>query len=343
MKKYVFSAVLFFTLISCEKSYLLETKVHPNGAIDKSITLLGVKPEAVNYNVFGVLPEEGWQQKSEEVKSKEKNDASSYNISLSKHFPDVASLNQALNQKSDTLLAIEAAFNKEFRWFYTYYSYSDTYHYANRLERVDPANYFTPEDFAFIDRLPREGAPITKADSIYLDQLNAKMTDKFASDAYFSESMDTLVSIMSTHGIEQSLISRFKSKRTELFEKLLKEQSEPDLLLSADTILGTKLSAPIREEYTSFKNGLDKRLQFMSGIIDGKFSNIIEMPGEIVSHNADSVVGSRLFYNPSPVKFLLKDYTLHAESRTINLWAVIVSVIFVLATVALLVRRSITR
>ena len=43
--------------------------------------------------------------------------------------------------------------------------------------------------------------------------------------------------------------------------------------------------------------------------------------------------------NAKFTKFLFKDYTMHAESRRLNYWAVIVSVVIVLVTLGLFFRK----
>lgn len=343
MKKYVFAFIMFGMLASCERRYELETKVYPDGSIDKSIKLFEVDSSSAEKNPFAVSAREGWEQQTEEVKPKEKDAKVTYNITFKKHFDNVEALNKVLHHKSDTLLEIEAAFEKKFRWFYTYYRYSDTYHRANRFNRANANDYLAPEDFAFIDRLPREGASITKADSIFLDQLNTKISDSYLMAAYLNESVDTLLSIMRNNGVDEKSIAKLDKSRSEISKALMNQKDDPDLIHIADSMLAAPASASVRDAYQKYHNALEKRLTFMSEIADGKFANIIEMPGEIVNHNADSVSGSKLFYNPPSIKFLLKDYTLYAESRTMNTWAVIVSVIVVLATVALLVRRSMMR
>ena len=66
---------------------------------------------------------------------------------------------------------------------------------------------------------------------------------------------------------------------------------------------------------------------------DGKYMNIINMPWTLVNSNADSVVGNKLIWRPLVTKFLFKEYHMYAESRKLNLWALMVSGVVVVSTI----------
>src|SRR5204863_5978466 len=104
-----------------------------------------------------------------------------YTIRFTKSYPSAEAANTDLNRKTDTLFRIRSDFSRQFRWFYTYIRFSDTYMALNRFHQLSKDDFFTQEDFAFISRLPSEGKSISKGDSLYLSRLNEKILDIFAS------------------------------------------------------------------------------------------------------------------------------------------------------------------
>src|SRR5882762_9964961 len=96
-------------------------------------------------------------------------------------------MNKDLDNTTDSLFHVHSSFEKKYRWFYTYIKYSEKIRPINRFKLVSPKDYFNQEDSAFIQRLPAEGKSISKADSVYLDLLNQKITDHFATKGMYLE------------------------------------------------------------------------------------------------------------------------------------------------------------
>jgi hypothetical protein len=74
--------------------------------------------------------------------------------------------------------------------------------------------------------------------------------------------------------------------------------------------------------------GLSAKANFISYANEGQYTNKITMPWNVVHTNADSAAGRQLFWSPPTIKFLLKDYTMFAESRKLNLWPLVASILF---------------
>ena len=79
---------------------------------------------------------------------------------------------------------------------------------------------------------------------------------------------------------------------------------------------------------------------FASTAGNGKYVHRIDMPGEVVNSNADSVAANVAYWQPSATKFLLKDYKMVVESRQLNSWTVIVSIGFIVRFISILIRSK---
>src|SRR5690606_22692650 len=135
--------------------------------------------QAQELNIFNATSSTGWEVTAN-PDDKEK-------FTFRKHFASADEANSEMDREADTLFRIRSTFEKRFRWFYTYTTYSDTYIKVNSFNAVPQEDYFTEEDYAFIDRLPAEGKPISNADSLYLELLNEKFFDRYGSRTLFEE------------------------------------------------------------------------------------------------------------------------------------------------------------
>lgn len=203
----VLSLLVILTLASCEFDVATETTVYPDGSLDKTIAV--EKTDSANY-IFNVY---GWEKSiiKKAKKDTAKTDSVQYDTftSFHKKFASVEEANADLSVVSDTVLQVTSKFEKKFRWFYTYIIYSETYHKLNKL-RLSPTDYLTPEDYAFIDRLPAEGEKISKADELYLTSLRGKIFDDYGDRAFYDEFFD-LASIVVNTPAGQGLLEKHKN------------------------------------------------------------------------------------------------------------------------------------
>jgi hypothetical protein len=341
----VFVLILFS---SCEHQLQMKTKVYPDGRLDKSIVFISNDSveNTIQYQYLGVNSAKGWNLTREVMNDTttetsfsgkpvkvEKNQEFKY--AYQKSFTSAAEANAELAQPSDSLFRVTSVFDKKFRWFYTYLTYQEIYHAINRFQ-LPITDYFTAQDFDFIAQLPPEGNSISKADSLFLDGLMNRIYDYYGSRGYFEEYYSLLLEVNMTDTQREQLILQ----KEEIYHTLTHhEEIEDDFLpLLADSlgiILDTTSSA-----YQQKVKRIESKLKFMSWASDGKYNQVIDMPGELVSHNADSVQGNVLMWSPPAIKFMLRDYTFQAESRQRNNWAWGVSVLVLLMSIFLLIRKK---
>ncbi|MCA6074260.1 hypothetical protein [Fulvivirga sedimenti] len=359
--------IALFILSGCDHRAELISVVHEDGSIDKSIILTEVDSSHINENYFGISPKTGWavevkrvesldddeneeplQDLRDSVQTEKKTDMQ---IIFTKSFPSVESMNAELNQPVDTLFQVEAKFEKRFRWFYTYLDYSETYRAADRFRVVKQADFFTKEEYEFIQRLPARGKKVSAADSLYAEALNKKIFDEYSMEGIIEEHFQFMRESIVKYNLGDDAVKKLEDSRPGIVEILTESDDEQgdDLVPTDDDLylleLVDSLVVPLPRpqmdaDYIKFNDEFEKRLNFMSWVSDGTFTQRIEMPWELVENNADSVDGNRLTWEPPLMRFLLTDYTMQATSRKMNLWAVIVSGLIVILTLILYVRSG---
>ncbi len=331
----LFLGALLFS--SCEHPMTMETDVHEDGTLDKTITFEKGDSALVTNNIFGIDSAKGWSTEIVELPvEREENgsDKVQYKTVFKKRFASVDELNNELNTAADTLFKVKSTFEKTFRWFYTYVRYTETFLPVNRFKMLSSEDYLNEEDNQFIDRLPGEGKAISKADSLYLQMLNVKIGDYYTNMAIFNEEFEILTELVKRSNLENKWMDTLVRKKEYIYNHVDKMKGEPDFALKMADSLHIPLNREqaIKEAPVLAKN-LNSRISFMGFANDGKYMNIINMPWTLVNSNADSVVGNKLIWRPLVTKFLFKEYHMYAESRKLNLWALMVSGVVVVSTI----------
>jgi hypothetical protein len=330
----IFSILYLLIFSSCEHRVETKTIVHENGSLDKTIVLFSKEPKQDTNNYFGIGAKQGWKVSvdSARARASSKKDSTKretkYTYSFSKSFQSAEIANEGLAVPSDSLFRLTSKFEKKFRWFYTTYLYSDTYHAINRF-KLPVNDYLTEVDFQFIDNLPAEGKPISKADSLFLNKLNERIFDHYANRAYFEEYFQLLIDLANAAQREK-LLKHQESIYKLLSNKDSKLNNDPWPTLLDSLGIGISVSSA---EYKTRKAWAESKFNFMSWASEGKYKHTIAMEGEIVKHNADSVAGNEFYWSPSYLKFAFKDYTFFVESKKPNIWAWVLSILILLAAV----------
>jgi len=338
------AALTVLVLASCENPMRMETAVHEDGSLDKTIVLLKSDSVRATRNIFGINAANGWEVETTQIapdSSGGKKDKPEYRIAFSKSFASADLVNDELNTDNDSLFHIRTAVDKKFRWFYTYLRYSETYLPVNRFKVVPPDDYFNREDRQFIERLPSEGKQISRADSLYLQTLHVKINETYAHMAFFREQYPLLVEILKRNPVEQRWLDTVQHKSDFIYGCVKDLIGDPQFALHmVDTLripINRRRAEADAKELLGTLNG---RVAFMGFANDGKYTNVVNMPWKVVSTNADSVAGQTLVWRPLVTKFLFTEYTMYAEARKMNMIPMIITVLVLLVTVGLWWRKK---
>lgn len=329
-------SVFGFGFMSCEQNVAMETILLENGSVSRRIILQEVDSASSNENMFGVNQEAGWEVEMARI-GKNK-----FDITFEKTFPSVEAMNTEMNQEDDGRFRVRSELTSRFRWFYTYHRYSDTFISLNRMQGVDQEHYFTREDYLFIDRLPAEGKPISRADSFFLAKLNDRIYEDFASRGYYEENFSALVKALEVTGAPPQWKDSLMQRKEEYYNELIKSEDFDD---ENFPLILERMNAPLdmvalRRAHKELTRDFERRVDFMSKAASTRMLHSVQLPWKITDTNADSIAYNRAFWMPPVVKFVLKDHTMFVEGRSFNVWAGIVSAVVVLITILLFTKRK---
>ncbi len=321
---------LVVALTACEHQVAVKTTVHEDGSLDREIRLTSEDPKIGRQNYFGYSEKTGWTLIADSVHVKStasdssKNKEKKHTVIFRKSYSSVADANAETSSSSDTLFHLSSKFEKHFRWFYTLYRFEDTYHPINRF-RYPIKDFLTATDFQFIEDMPAEGKPISKADSLFLTKLNERIFDHYFTRAYMDEYFKIFMQLA-----DPTQQQKLKASEETMFDALMRKDVNfdnnpfPKLLDS----LGIKIDMST-DEFKRVDKGVESKVNFMSWASEATYFHAICMPGEIVNHNADSVSGNEFYWSPPYLKFAFRDHTFFVETKKPNIWAWGVSLIVI--------------
>ena len=340
----------FCVLTACEHNVSTGSTVYEDGSLDRRIVFSAADSAKAFVNMMGIKEADGWKTSIDPTAAPAEGKEVKYNIIFTKHFKSVDDANIEMGEKSDTLFQIRSTLKNTNRWFFTYMEYSDTYSALDRLKNIPQSDYFTKEDYMFIERLPAEGSRITKSDSLYLARLNEKIFDFYGARTIFEGQFADILNVMREHNVAPKWQDTLLHNKEKIYKQLFNEGSpdDGDPLSNSDILTiahDTEIPLPPQalKALRLKSEEMEKRLDFIAEAYSGKYVHSISMPWTVISSNADSVSGNVLYWQPPAIKFLLRDYTMTARTRKINTWQTGVSAAFVLLTLGLFVVRHRTR
>lgn len=340
--------VLALSFSGCgEKVYKVSTVISTDGTCERVITVR-YDSKSLARSAFPIPMDSTWRCEwtlEKNVDSTSKHDDSVY--IARKRFADFEALGREYNVRRDsTNLAIHVAVERRFRWFYTYYDYSETYARFDPLHvPVPPSAVMTEEDLRqFMSSEAPDSALKGKwkrwderntmewAFGRFVDAVRMRNDPKLSVDLV-EQNKDRLIALLSDDSTKGKVPPSGKA-RTEKGRRQNDHRSFSEKLVSEMALmLKTDAVRALASDLDSIGVEANKRME-VSGRDEGEYINTVVMPGVIIATNASEVRGTTVVWRFTHEHLALMDYPMHVESRVINLWAIIVTALVVLCALA---------
>lgn len=343
--------------------YTVKTKVNKDGSIYREYLVRGDSADVFQGSLR--IPSGDPWQISHFYDHKEKNDSTSeesqYVYKASRTFKNQHELNAWMaSDTSRTTEKVRVSLKKSFRWFYTYYDYTETYPMSFPFQRIPVDSFLTELEQAVIRDDPRivyspaERKMIWKKDTVEF-QYNPK--DSLEMKKIFEQCEEKVFRWMTASFVEEFIglletefgdyqatqqVRQLDDQLTDVvFEKTHFESLDSLgvqlLITSGDSLIGSgelqKLYAGNPASFLPIREQLE-HLDFLE-ITDDYFQSLT-MPGTVFSTNADEVRGTQVIWDFEPDNFMLKDYEMYASSRTANPWIMALTGVLAVFLVAVL-------
>ena len=249
-------------------------------------------------------------------------------------------------QLNGVRLRSKAKLDKRFRWFYTEYTFTETFYCVGDTFKLPAANYADKAEISYwFTGRPNliEGMSGAEA-SQKLGEMEPHIT-KWLNDNLFKTGFDFIVA--NYDSIPNPPVSR--ERFIELHDSLAKylmSQSDDILEVQADEALRnffhSDAYAMFFDEDTPCGEALNKEFLNSLNIFWFNVPYILSMPGTVIdAGNGTLQADGTVFYPFTGERLIPQDYTITATSRKTNVWAWVVSVlILLLAAGSFMIKRK---
>lgn len=364
-------------LFSCDYETHVINTVHEDGSVTRKVIMKNSE-EDFDPGRYRVPVDSTWHTEID-MEIKEDGDTS-WILTAEKHFTNVEEINDEYinDQGSNKDLDRRAHFSKSFKWFTTVFRYSETI--EKILTVTCPASDFLSDEELKYFYLPdnvwaelKEGSDSLKYKALS-DTIDTKSEtwmwtgfvrqwteifyglaeghpDLTISKEEMGLKEPEIVKVLidfeeSEEEDETEILNNIEGddELVEALEEEMEEEDPDDIQIIVETVLG-------KEFYTLFKTEIDSSMSILETMTDPFFSAEsydmeIRMPGRIIGSNGyadtnpESNGGVGILWTVDGDYFLLEQYEMWVESKISNVWAWIVTGVFVLFVITGLLVRS---
>lgn len=299
-------SMIILALISfggCNESYKSTTKINNDGSCEKIITVRA-DSSYIFSSFFPIPTDKSWDP---QFKILEKDTQKVFVVH--KTFDDVNKINDEYKNKDKA--GVEVKFEKKFRWFFTYFSYQETYKAYSPFNKIPLSSYLTKKEFARYE----------KGDT---SKTLKKRLDEYFIENVFECFYDQLIKVVQKLNDSSLPVSLIESNKRAIHDKVLAESDGEDKIIrDLSQILKSKSFSKIEPDVKKIMKDITEKMQNADVKFD--FTNDIVMPGIILNTNAETVEANKASWKFGADRFNYLDYTMNVESRTTNVWSIVVT------------------
>lgn len=327
------------------------TTIHPDGTCERVIVIRDDGP-VFPRGIFPIAVDSSWDTACVRVRDSQNN----YRWTLTKRFPSYEDLAREYAGVGDTgKIHVKVRVEKRFRWFYTYFEYEETYARFSRYNLIPPSAVLNEDEilrytYGDTSRALKEKVEEWEARNLF-EVLYTPMVRRAG------ELGDTaLSSRLASHKEEFFRLLEAAEKRNSFADSLLARLSSPgsrkDLfhdgqITEAGVDAVTELAVQVcgTGSLRELKGELRAGWKAMEALLfedlgpnekGETFTNTVAMPGIVLETGAPEVKGSTVSWKFESGRLSLHDYEMRAESRTVNVWAMVVTGVVVLGLLAVI-------
>lgn len=333
---YLAIAVLVLMILSgCGgRKYRYYTCIHPDGSIYKTVTVFG-DSGYVHGRPFPFEEKDGWKITYGKEYNQKDSD-SIYVATAEKTFLSIDQIDACFVHQNDSLEKEILSFNmsRNFRWFFTYHTYRETFIQRFPVNHVSIDDYLTEQEQLY---LFGEDKTLEKSlNELQLKELEETVSGKwieFMYESAYREFMMVLNNYALKNGLPAISTSYGHQIRT-LFTL------ENDDLIDSDSIctlidrftgLGWATKAYQDGVFDNYNRVFEKSDWHENG--ENDYECMIETPGVLYDTNGHIVEGNRAKWTFKGEQFQYKDYAMEVHYRTANVWAFVMTGLILFLTV----------
>jgi hypothetical protein len=291
---FVAVVMVFMAISGCKHEQKTTTKINSNGSCERIIVVKSVSDTA---SLFPLPMDKSWVTSIEGDSEKV--------FIVRKNFDDVNQMNNDYRIPGKS--GVEIKFEKQFRWFYTYYRYQEIYKSYFPFNKIPLASFLTKEEYTHYEKRDTSKALKERLDAFFLRNVLEEFYDQLI------DSVESLRDPLLPVGVFQAKRSDFMNCSEDIFKQ---SNADIDYL---EKLVGLKIKEKLGRQIDAISKSINTKANFMLNA-SGEYSNEVLMPGIILSTNASIVEGNKVSWKLDDEMFLYADYPMMVESRLANPW-----------------------
>jgi hypothetical protein len=343
-------SLILILVTSCNDPDTVVTNyVHPDGSVTRKIVMRSHEGDVNKRFKVSVIqvPFDGSWIVSDSCELDEKSDTT-WVRRAEKHFKNVDEINLTYKSDSgaDRTASRHAGFEKRFKWFNTEYRFSEKiekklsfgYPVGDFLNTEELLYFYSPES---LKNSEENGTDSIKFKA--LSDLVKHKTDIWTSRNIVSGWIKEFSDLTAGKGDNEISVKSLKSKEVEFSKLIEKDDKKLDSLWKSGVILREYIGEANALKYrTEADSALDKVIKDVLADFSD-YSVRIVMPGKLIGTNGFIDSSRMLLWPVKSDYFLTEPYEMWAESRIPNIWAWIVSGLFLAFVVTGVILRIIKK
>ena len=303
-----FTALVIVFLMSGCNDFTIKTAVRPDGSFERTVVCsgdsLGIGRLHLPY-VFDNSWSIAWERQHES--------SGDFVTTAKKTYSSSEQLMEEFSKgKDSSKLQVSCRIEKRFRWFFTYFYYSETLssYGIYRHEPVD--SFFTPAEIALIKE---------NKDSL----LNKRVDDLWSRNVVdeFVMRLEAIVKAFDDPELPPTMVSAARGAIAEQIFKSKNDNSE-DIALLFGKSLAPRPERKLRAAIDTVIKAMTRELEHEAEL-DVSYKNEVTMPGILITSNSSRIEGNTAMWECRSNKYF--EVVMSAESRKANLWAVITALV----------------
>jgi hypothetical protein len=261
-------------------------------------------------------------------------------------FADAASLSNALRGIPGRSLEVQTRYENRFNFFYTIYSYEETWKRFDPFNAVPVSDYLTPEEVDALRQFDIEEQHWrSRGDSLALEDAQRRF------ELWRQRNLFESFYLVLEEGVRRAqhpdlTTEHLLAMKETLFVQCideLEDNTAASLANRTDGLLATAAAKAALAANQDALRDLDEKKLFLKKLMGHAYTTRLRMPGMLQSTNSRIVKGSMCEWKDFIGYIMIGDYTMRAESRSLNWSFVIICGFLALAAIAVLLRFALRR
>jgi hypothetical protein len=342
MKKKTLNFILLAFLLlvfSCDEPETTVTNIiHPDGSITRRIEMRNKKN---NFKPADLqVPFDSTWTTKDSLSIDDKKDTTWFKTG-EKFFKNVEEINMSyladkgINNKSQR----KAEFTKKFRWFNTIYRFSEKveksllygYPIENFLSKEEMDFFYLPGNIS----LQKLSGPDSTRYKILNDTIE-KRAERYLWYCVSSEWIEEFSKLTNDRAGKELSRESLKARENEIVDLIIKKKAESEKEV-VSLILGEEIYKTFKKECDTASAIMERRLDIAISFKEYSVKNV--MPGKVIGTNGFLENGNGILWPVKSDFMLAQQYEMWAESKVTNIWAWVITGIFILFVLAGLIIR----